>query len=94
MRVHAGAVSQHQLEVANTTNRASNYLTTTNTPGLLSVTPNGPQHIPAAGRRLLGLVCDARGLAAGSTVTGLVFVADAQDSLRHEECVLVTVHVV
>jgi hypothetical protein len=87
-------VSQHQLEVANTTNRASSYLATTNTPWLLSVTPSGAQHIPAGGRRVLGLVCDARGLAAGSTVTGLVFVTDAQDSLLHEECVLVTVHVV
>lgn len=91
--VRTGSVSQHQLEVANTSSRAASYAATTNVPWLLSVT-SSPQHIPAGGKRTLSLVCDARTLTPGATEAGLVFVNDAQDSLQHEECVVVTVHVV
>jgi hypothetical protein len=90
--VRAGSVSQHQLEVANTTSRAASYVARTNVPWLLTVTP-GQQHIPAGGKRVLSLVCDARTLTPGATEAGLVFINDSQDSLQHEECVVVTVHV-
>lgn len=94
VQVHAGAVSQHQLEVTNSTNRPANFITTTNTPWLLSVTPSGPQHIPAGSKCVLSLVCDARASAPGTTESGLIFVSDAQNSLRHEECIIVSLHVV
>lgn len=92
--VHAGAVAQHQLEVANPTNRPASYSVTTNTPWLLSVGPSEPIQTPAGSKRVLSLVCDARSLASGSTESGLVFVSDAHNSLQHEECVAVTVKVV
>jgi hypothetical protein len=92
--VHAGAVAQHQLEVANTTNRPASYSVTTNTPWLLGVAPSGTVQIPASSKRVLSLVCDARSLAPGSTESGLVFVSDAHNSLQHEECVVVTVKVI
>ena len=92
--MHAGGISQHQLEIANTTSRDATYTITTNTPWLLSVSPSSPQHIPAGSRRMLSLVCDARALAAGATECGLVFISNAQSSLQHEECVVVTMHVI
>jgi hypothetical protein len=60
---------------------------------MLSATPS-LQHVPAGAKRMLSLVCDARNLAVGVTEAGLVLINDVQDSLQHEECVVVTVHVV
>ena len=92
--VHAGGVSQHQLEVSNTTRQDATYTTSTNAPWLLSVSPSDPQLVRAGTKRALTLVCDARALAPGATECGLVFISDAQSSLQHEECVVVTVHAV
>jgi hypothetical protein len=92
--VQAGAVAQHQFEVANTTNRPARYSITTNTPWLLAVATAGTVQIPAGSSRVISLACDARRLSPGSSESGLVFVNDAHNSLQHEECVVVTVEVV
>lgn len=94
LTLYAGAVSQHQLEVANASNRQASYIVTTNTPWLISVPLDGPQCVPAGSKKLLDLVCDARNMAPGANESGLVFIRDAQNSLQHEECVVVHFHAI
>lgn len=97
--MHAGSVSQHQLEVQNATNRPASYVATSSTPWLLSI--NGPTvlQVKAGGKGAFNLSCDACSLASGARASGLVFVNDAQHHQQHmqslhEECVVVSVVVV
>jgi hypothetical protein len=92
--VRAGSVSQHQLELANTSSRQATYTATTNAPWLLSIVPAGPHQVPAGSKRTLDLVCDARALGPNDTQSGVVFISDDLQRLHHEDCLLVTVHAV